>query len=70
MSLERHFGYRVIGFFSFNPAEERAEKILKPFAQGKLYLSIISQDNDAMDIRSSRVDFKDRFYLTPIRLKS
>ncbi|MEE9500579.1 MAG: hypothetical protein V3V48_00755 [Candidatus Aminicenantaceae bacterium] len=70
LSLNQHFCDRVIGFFSFNPDERRAKKILAPLTQGKLYLSIHSQGDDTLDIRSFRIDYKDRFYLSPIRLKS
>ena len=69
LSLNQHFYDRVIGFFSFNPDERRAKKILAPLTQGKLYLSIHSQGNDTLDIRSFRIDYKDRFYLSPIPLK-
>ncbi len=70
ISLNQHFSDRVIGFFSFNPDERKAKKILAPLSQGKLYLSIHSQGDNALDIRSYRIDYKDRFYLSPIRLKS
>jgi hypothetical protein len=70
ISLNQHFSDRVIGFFSFNPDERKAKKILAPLTQGKLYLSIHSQGDDALDIRSYRIDYKDRFFLSPIRLKS
>lgn len=70
LSLNQHFGDRVIGFFSFNPDERNAKKILAPLTQGKLYLSIHSQDDNTLDIRSFRIDYKDRFYLFPIRHKS
>jgi len=70
LSLNQHFADRVIGFFSFNPDERKAKKILSPLTQGKLYLSIHSQSENALDIRSYRIDFKENFYLSPIRLKS
>jgi hypothetical protein len=70
LSLNQHLGDRVIGFFSFNPDERKANKILTPFTQGKLYLSIHSQGDTTLDIRSYRIDYKDRFYLSPIRHKS
>lgn len=70
LSLNQHFGDRVIGFFSFNPDKQKAKKILAPITQGKLYLSINSQGGDSLDIRSYRIDFQDQFYLSPIRLKS
>ena len=70
LSLNQHFEDRIIGFFSFNPDERKAKKILTPLTQGKLYLSIHSQSNTKLDIRSYRIDYKDSFYLSPIRLKS
>ena len=70
ISLNQHFSDRVIGFFSFNSNEQKAKKVLAPLTQGKLYLSIHSQGDDALDIQSYRIDYKDRFYLSPIRLKS
>ncbi len=70
ISLSQHFGDRVIGFFSFSPDERKANKILSPLTQGKLYLNIQSQGENGLDIRSFKIDFEDRFYLSPIRLKS
>jgi hypothetical protein len=70
ISLNQHFSDRVIGFFSFNSNEQKAKKVLAPLTQGKLYLSIHSQGDDALDIQSYMIDYKDRFYLSPIRLKS
>ena len=68
--LNQNLENRVIGFFSFNPDEQKAQKILTPLTQGKLYLSIHSEGDATLDIRSYRIDYKDRFFLSPIRLKS
>ena len=70
LTLNGHFNDRVIGFFSFNPGEGKAQKILVPLAQGKLYLSIHTRDEKGLDIESFRIDFKDQFFLSPIPLKS
>lgn len=70
LSLNQHFGDRVIGFFSFNPDERKIDKILIPIAQGMLYLSIHTKGDDTLDIQPFRIDFKDRFFLSRIRLKS
>ncbi len=69
LSLNQHFGDRVIGFFSFNPDERKTRKILIPIAQGKLYLSIQTKGGDTLEIQPFRVDFKGRFFLSRIRLK-
>jgi hypothetical protein len=70
ISLNQHFGDRVIGFFSFDPDDQKTRKILIPLTQGKLYLNIKPQEENKLDIRSFKIDFKDRFFLSPIRLKS
>jgi hypothetical protein len=70
IALNRHFGDRVIGFFSFNPDERKVNKILGPLAQGKLYLRINTQGDDTLDIQPFRIDFEDRFFLSPIRRKT
>ena len=70
LSLNQHFGDRVIGFFSFNPDERKASKILIPLAQGKLYLSIHTKGENTLDIQPFQIDYKDRFFLSRIRLKS
>lgn len=70
LGLNRHFEDRVIGFFSLNPDDRKANKILVPFAQGKLYLSVRSTDEGTLVIRPYCIDYKGKFYLSPIRLKS
>jgi hypothetical protein len=70
LTLNEHFNDRVIGFFSLNPGESKAQKILMPLAQGKLYLSIQTRDEKGLDIQPFRIDFKDQFFLSRIRLKS
>ena len=68
-ALNTHLNDRIIGFFSFNPEENTTQKILAPFAQGKLFLDITPRDGDKLDIESYIVDFDERFYLSPIKLK-
>ena len=70
ISLNEHFGDRVIGFFSFDPDERKEKKILTPLAQGKLFMSIHARGDGGLNIRPYRIDYKDRFFLSPIRLKS
>ena len=70
LSLSQHFDDRVIGFFSFSPDERKTRKILTPLTQGKLYLSIHPQGEKEPSIRSFKIDFKDRFFFSSVRLKS
>jgi hypothetical protein len=69
-ALNRHLNDRIIGFFSFSPEKNTTRKILAPFAQGKLFLDITPRDSQKMDIKSYTVDFDERFYLSPIKLKA
>ena len=69
IALNTHFKDRIIGFFSFNPEESTTQKVLAPFAQGKLFLDITPRDGQKLDIKSYTVDFDERFYLSPIKIK-
>jgi len=70
ITLNTFLNDRIIGFFSFNPEESTTRKILAPFAQGKLFLDITPRDGQKLDIKSYAIDFDERFYLSPIKLKS
>jgi len=61
---------RIIGFYSFNPEDGQTKKILAPFAQGKLYLDITPRDAKKLDIKAYTIDFDERFYLLPVKLKA
>ncbi|MFC2165925.1 hypothetical protein ACFLT2_13135 [Acidobacteriota bacterium] len=70
ISLNTLLNERIIGFFSFNPEESTTRKILAPFAQGKLFLDITPRDSKKLDIKSYTIDFDERFYFSPIKIKS
>ena len=70
VALNKLLKDRIIGFFSFNPEENTTKKILAPFAQGKLFLDITPRDGHRLDIKSYAIDFDERFYLSPIKLKN
>ncbi len=61
---------RIIGFVSFNPEERTTRKILAPFAQGKLFLDITPRDSQKLVIKSYTIDFDEKFYFSPIKIKS
>lgn len=69
-ALNTHLNDRIIGFFSFNPEENTTQKILAPFAQGKLFLDITPRDSQKLDIEAYTIDFSESFYLSPIKIKS
>lgn len=70
ISLNTLFTDRIIGFFSFTPDDSTTRKILAPFAQGKLFLDITPGDSKKLDIKSYTVDFDEKFYLSPVKIKS
>jgi len=67
--LNQLFDGKLIGFFSFKPDEKRIKKILAPFAFGKLYLKVYFTSRKGITIKSFIIDYDDKFFLFPIRLK-
>ncbi len=64
--LDQLFNGKLQGFFSFNPAEKKIKKILAPFACGKLFLEISSNQQKKMTIKSYVIDFEILFFLLPV----
>jgi hypothetical protein len=68
--LDQLFNGKLLGFFSFNPDEKKLKKILAPFACGKLFLEISSNQQKKMTIKSYVIDYENEFFLIPVRLTS
>ncbi len=68
--LDKLYDGKLIGFFSFNPEEEKIKKILAPFACGKLFLKISSNKQKKMTIKSYEIDYENEFFLLPVVLTS
>ncbi len=68
--LDQLFNGKFLGFFSFNPDEKKIKKILAPFAYGKLFLKISSNQQKKMTIKSYVIDYEDEFFLLPVGLRS
>jgi len=66
--LDQFFNGKLMGFFSFNPDEKKIKKILAPFACGKLFLEISSNQQKKMTIKSYVIDYENEFLLLPVRL--
>jgi hypothetical protein len=69
-TLDRLFGGKIIGFYSFASRRRQAPKILKPFACGKVFLSIVRRPKNRWTIKPQLIEFKDSFVLLPIPLHS
>jgi len=68
--LDQFFSGKLLGFFSFNPDEKKIKKILAPFACGKLFLEISSNQQKRMTIKSYVIDYENKFLLLPVKLTS
>ncbi len=68
--LDKLYDGKLIGFFSFNPEEKKIKKILAPFACGKLFLEISSNQQKKMTIKSYVIDYENEFFLLPVELTS
>ena len=68
--LDRLFNGKLLGFFSFSPDDKKIKKILAPFACGKLFLEISSNQQKKMTIKSYVIDYENEFLLLPVKLTS
>jgi len=67
--LDKHFEGKIIGFFMAKPEEKKIKRILAPFAYGKLFLEVNRTSQKKPDLKSFVIDYADKFFLSPIRLK-
>jgi len=67
--LDHTFKSKLIGFWGYNLSQQKIDKILAPFAFGKLFLQLDFDSSVQLDIRSFTVDYKEKFFLSPIQLK-
>lgn len=67
--LDQFYDGKLIGFFSFKPEKIKIKKILAPFACGKLFLELSLSQRNKMRIKSYIIDYKDEFFIFPIKLK-
>ncbi len=67
--LDQFYDGKLFGFFSFKPEKNKIKKILAPFACGKLFLELNLNQQNKMSIKSYIIDYKDEFFLFPIKLK-
>ena len=68
--LDQLFDGKLLGFFSFNPDENKVKKILAPYTCGKLLLKIKLNKQKKMTIQSYVIDYENEFFLFPIKIKS
>lgn len=67
LATDKHFGGKLIGFFTFQLDEKKMKKIFLPFAYGKLFLDI-KPTKEKMQIKSYIIDYEKDFFLSPVEL--
>lgn len=67
--LDRAFKNKLIGFWGYNLSPKKIDKILAPYAFGKLFLELSFKDSAQLRIKSFLIDYKEKFFLSPIHLK-
>lgn len=68
--LDQIFNGKLIGFCGFNLSQRKIKKVLAPFAYGKLVLQVSLTSGKKMAIKSFIIDYKEKFFLSPIQLKA
>ena len=67
-SLNSIYMDSIVGFYSFFTDEKKTNKILAPFAHGKLYLDIHITKSNTLRIKPSSIDYDKTFFFTPLKL--
>jgi hypothetical protein len=66
--MENLYQGKLLGFYSFRPDEKKINKILAPYACGKLLLKIKLNPQKKISVESFVVDYKNNFFLMPVKL--
>ncbi len=67
--LDDTFKNKLIGFWGYNLSPRKIDKILAPFACGKLFLELNFKNPAKLRIKSFLIEYKDKFFLSPINLR-
>lgn len=67
--LNQIFNAKIIGFYSFNFTSKKINKLLTPFLYGKIILKVQHDDKKGIKIKPFIVEYKEKFFLMPIKLK-
>ena len=67
--LDRVLEGRIIGFFACQINTPQTKRILAPFAYGKLFLEVNRDAKTQIKVKPFVVDYDEKFFLTPIKLK-
>jgi hypothetical protein len=68
-SLNSFFKDKILGFYSFSTDERKTQKILAPFAYGKLYLDIQILQTRGVIIKPFLIEYDDKFFLSPLKFQ-
>lgn len=68
LAADKHFGGKLVGFFTFQLDEKKMKKIFLPFAYGQLILDIKLMKKNKMNIKSYIIDYEKDFFLSPVEI--
>jgi hypothetical protein len=67
--LNRLLDGKIIGFFAFPAHAQHRQRLLQPFACGKLFLGVRLNKRGILNFQSLVIDYDDRFFAAPIKLQ-
>ena len=67
--LNRLLDDKIIGFFAFPADAKHRQRLLQPFACGKLFLGVRVNKKGGLRFESYLIDYADRFFASPIKLR-
>ncbi len=68
--LNEHFDDKIIGFYTFSSDKGKEEKILAPFAVGKIFLRVNKKRGNDLLTDSFLIDFDEKFILKKIQIQN
>ncbi len=67
-NLQKIFDGRIIGFYSSRSLTGDNSPLFKPFACGKLFLSLALRSRNRLAVKARIIEFEGRYFLSPIPL--
>lgn len=69
IQIDQQLGNRVLGFFTLQASDNKRESLYQPLFMGKTLLEIQASSDRDPKMKAYVVDFADKFFLSPLKLK-
>ena len=69
IQIDQQLGNRVLGFFTLQADDKKRKSLYQPLYMGKILLEIQASSEKGPKMKAYVVDFADRFFLSPLKLK-